>query len=165
MNKKEENINKHKLDIVLKFHRTKKGVLTRMYNSMKRRHPIEFSLKEFHNRFLTDKKYIRLFDEWVKHKYNIEYKPSIDRIDYRKPYTVRNTHMLTWKENSFKQKHTDMKFGMTPRVIQLKDNKIIRIFRSQGHCAKQLGIAQSSLSYVLNGTRNHVGGYQFIYEK
>lgn len=160
-----EEIKKHKSDIVFKFNHTPKGVLTRIYGGMKRRHPVEFSLKEFHNLFLNDSKYIRLFNEWVKHNYNKEYIPSIDRIDKRKPYTTRKIHIMTWKENSFKQKHTDMKFGMTPRVIQLKDNKIIRIFRSQGYCAKQLGIAQSSLSYVLNGTRNHVGGYQFIYEK
>ena len=39
-----------------KFRETPKGVLTNMYHKMKSRRDVEFSLNDFHDRFLNDKK-------------------------------------------------------------------------------------------------------------
>lgn len=146
------------------YRKTKKGVLTNMYNHIKNRHNTEFTLQEFHLRFLEDKKFNRLFNEWVKSNYHIQFKPSLDRINNKLDYTVKNTQMLTWAENRFKQSATDGKKGRKPKVIQMQGNKIIKIFQSQRHCVKELGVSQGNLSEVLNGKRDYINGYRFIYQ-
>ena len=79
-----------------KYRKTKKGVLTNMYQHMKNRHKISFSLKEFQDRFISDKKFIRIYNEWVKSGYDKQFKPSLDRIDNKKEYTQENTQMMSW---------------------------------------------------------------------
>jgi len=147
-----------------KYRKTKKGVLTNMYFHMKSRHNITFSLGEFHKRFLEDKKFNRLYSEWGKKGYQIQLRPSLDRINNKKDYTVENTQMLTWAENRYKQSATDGKRGRKPRVIQMFGDKVIKVFQSQRQCVKELGISQGNLSAVLNKKRNFVSGYSFIYE-
>ena len=147
-----------------KYRKTAKGVLTNMYQHMKNRNNVYFSLDEFHKRFLNDKKFIRIYNDWIKNNYNKQFKPSLDRIDNKREYTTENTQMLSWAENRFKQSKLDGKKGRMPRVIQMKGSKIVKIFQSQRHCVNELGIAQGNLSSVLNGKRKLVNGYSFIYE-
>ena len=152
------------LEITRKYRKTKKGVLTNMFDHMKRRHSVEFSLFEFHNRYLNDKKFIRLYFEWVKSGFLKQFKPSIDRTDCKKHYTMGNITMMTWAENRFKQSAMDGKRGRKPAVYQMIGNKVIKRFQSQRHAVKELGISQGNLSLVLNGKRQTVNGYRFIYE-
>jgi len=152
------------LEITRRFRKTPKGVLTNMYDHMRQRHTVEFSLKDFHARFLEDRKFQRLYQDWKKAKYPKQLKPSLDRIDSKKPYTLPNTQMLTWAENRFKQSATDGKRGRKPPVLMLLNGKIIKRFTSQRHAIKELGIPQGNLSTVLNGRRKHIAGYEFIYE-
>lgn len=147
-----------------KYRKTAKGVLTNMYNHMVKRNKVFFELNTFQDKYLQDKKFIRLFKEWEKSNYNKQLKPSIDRIDNKKGYFFENMQMLTWAENRFKQSATDGKRGRKPQVIQMLGDKVIKIYQSQRHCVKELGISQSNLSSVLNGKRNYVNGYKFIYE-
>ena len=135
-----------------------------MYDHMRRRHSVSFTLKEFHSMFLSDKKFIRLYDEWVKGNYNKQLKPSLDRIDCKRPYTKDNIQMMTWAENRFKQSKLDGKRGRKPSVLQLLGNKVIKRFSSQRQVIKELGIPQGNLSSVLNGRRHTVHGYRFVYE-
>ena len=158
------NTKERLLENTRRWRKTKKGVLTNMYDHMRRRHKVFFSLQEFHNMFLNDKKFNRLYEEWVKSNYNKQLKPSIDRIDCRKPYTVRNIHMITWAENRFKQAKLDGKRGRKPPVLQLLGDKVIARFQSQRDVIKKLGINQGNLSMVLNGRRRTVNGYRFVYE-
>lgn len=152
------------LENTRKFRKTKKGVLTNIYQHLKQRNKVDFSLKEFHERFLEDKKFLKLFSEWEKSNYNIQLKPSIDRIDCKKHYYFKNIQMMTWGENRYKQSKLDGKRGKKPRVFQMLGEKVIKIFQSQRHCVKELGVSQGNLSMVLTGKRNFVNGYKFIYE-
>lgn len=152
------------LENTRKFRKTKKGVLTNIYQHLKQRNKVDFSLKEFHEEFLENKKFLRLFSEWEKSNYNIQLKPSIDRINCKKHYYFKNIQMMTWAENRYKQSATDGKRGRKPRVMQMLGDKIVKIFQSQRHCVKDLGISQGNLSMVLNGKRNFVNGYKFIYQ-
>lgn len=146
------------------YRRTKKGVLTNMYGHMLNRNSVLFTLPEFHKRFMDDDKFKRLHDEWVKSGFLKQMKPSLDRIDCKKPYTVENTQMLTWAENRYKQSKFDGKRGRKPRVIQMLGSKVIKVFQSQRHVVKDLGVSQGNLSNVLTGKRNTVDGYSFVYE-
>lgn len=48
------------------YRETPKGVLTNMYHKMKSRREVEFSLSEFHDRYLCDIKFLRLHKEWIE---------------------------------------------------------------------------------------------------
>lgn len=144
------------------YRKTPKGVLTNMYNHMKGRHPVSFSLKDFHDRFLNDKRYLRLHTEWLKNGCSKESRPSLDRINNQKDYTIENTHMLTWAENRYKQ--TMERRVRKGAVQQIKDGNVIARFKSQREAVKKTGLNQGLISAVLKGTRSHTGGYQFIYE-
>ena len=129
---------------------------------MKRRHAVEFSLKEFHCKYLQDKRFLRLFKEWVKHGYQKQFKPSLDRINCKKGYSFANTQMLTWAENRFKQ--TMERRCRKGEVYQMLGNKIIKIFKSQREAAIQTGVSQSNLSNALTGKRKTAAGYMWSYE-
>ena len=92
-----------RIDNLIKYRQSPKGVLTNMYDKMRNRNIVEFTLKEFHEMFLNDKKYLRIYEEWVLSGMNKSKKPSIDRISNKTGYTIRNIHMLTWGENRYKQ--------------------------------------------------------------
>lgn len=147
-----------------RYRRTKKGILTNSYQNQKSRYRVDYTLKELHNRFLNDKMFNRIYNEWVKSGYNMQFKPSIDRIDSRKHYSLKNIHCMSWAENRYKQSKTDGKRGRKPAVLQMKGEKVIKRFISQRHAVKELNISQGNLSSCLNGKRKFVKGYKFIYE-
>ena len=134
-----------------------------MYSHMILRHAVEFSLPNFHDRFLDDKKFNRLFREWVKSGFNKQLKPSLDRINPRKWYTVENTQMLNWAENRFKQT-LEGKQGRKGAVLQLLGDRVVARFNSQREAVLKTGIAQGNMSTVLTGKRQTAGGYRWKFE-
>ena len=145
-----------------KFRETPKGVLTNIYHKMKSRRDVEFSLKDFHDRFLNDKKFIRLHKEWIDNGKNKMKKPSLDRISNKKGYTVENTHMLTWAENRHKQiMERRSRKGI---VIQYLNGVKVAKYRSQREAVRKTGISQGNMSSCLNGKRKHCEGFVFKYE-
>lgn len=150
------------LENTQRFRETPKGVLTNMYHKMKSRREVEFTLKEFHDRFLGDRKFNRIFSEWIKSGKSKLKKPSLDRISNKKGYTVENTHMITWAENRHKQ-------AMERRsrkgcVIQYLHGKEVSRFKSQKEAVLKTGISQGNMSECLNGKRPHCEGFTFKYE-
>ena len=145
-----------------KFRETPKGVLTNMYHKMKSRNSVEFSLKEFHDRFLNDKTFVRLFNEWISSGKDKMKKPSLDRISNKLPYTIRNTHMITWAENRHKQ--VMERRSRKGRVIQYLNGEQIAIYRSQRDAVLKTGISQGNMSEHMNGKRPHVEGFTFKFE-
>jgi hypothetical protein len=150
------------LENTKKYRGTPKGVLTNMYGKMKSRRIVEFTLDEFHDRFLTDNKFIRLHKEWIKSGKDKMKKPSLDRISNKKGYTVKNTHMLTWAENRHKQ--VMERRSRKGSVIQYLNGKEIAKYRSQREAVRQTGISQGSMSEHMNGKRPHVEGFIFKFE-
>lgn len=153
-------INSQLLENTRRWRKTKRGVVTNLYHKMKGRHEVSFTLQWLHG-FAQDKKFNRLFEEWKKSGYKKEKKPTIDRINNKKPYTKTNVHWLPWCENRYKQ--TMERRSRKRAVIQLKNGKEVARFKSQREAVKKTGLNQSLVSAVLNGKRNHTGGYHFIY--
>src|SRR3990167_6225110 len=150
------------LEYTRKYRKTPKGVLTNMYQHMIKRHVTTFPLSGFQEVYLTNPKFLRIYKEWVKSGYQTQFKPSLDRIDCKQPYTFENTQMLTWAENRYKQ--TMERRTRKGAVLQLMGNKTIKRFISQRQAVMQTGISQTNMSFVLNGKRETAGGYKFIYE-
>ena len=126
---------------------------------MKRRHKVDFSLNEFHKKFLNDKKFLRLYREWIKSGKDKWKKPSIDRINNKKHYSFNNIQIITWGENRYKQKME--RRSRKGKVVQFFNGKPIAIFKSQKEVSKKLNISQGNLSEHMNGKRKHCNGYVF----
>ena len=144
-----------------RWRKTKRGLLTNLYNKLKIRHRTEFDL-EFLHAFAECQKFNRLYEEWVKSGYHKQLKPSIDRIDNKKGYTQKNIHWLTWAENRYKQ--TMERRSRKGKVCQLVAGKVIKVYRSQREAIRQTGLSQGNMSECLNGKRKYCGGYEWIYE-
>jgi hypothetical protein len=152
-------------EITERYRKTKKGVLTNIYDHQKRRYPVTYSLEELHSKFLNDKKFDRLYNEWIKAGMPKEKKPTLDRINYKRYYTLNNIQPMTWCDNRYKQR-MEMKAIRAKKVYAWKVGHILStmIFKSQRHAVKLLGLHQGLASAVLNGHRNHTGGYVLSYE-
>lgn len=145
-----------------RFRKTKKGLLTNLYHKMKSRHPVDFTLHEFHEIFLDSKLFNRLFTEWEKSKYNKLKKPSIDRINNKVDYLKSNIHMITWAENRYKQ--TMERRSRKGGVLHFVDDRLVAIYRSQRETVLKTGFNQGCISEVLNGIRPHSHGSVFKWE-
>lgn len=145
------------------YRRSPKGVLTNMYDHMRRRHPVAFSLIEFHERFLSDKKFLRLHSEWVKSGYQKERCPSLDRINCKLPYTVANTQMMTWGENRFKQ--TMERRSRKGPVLHIHNGAVVARYKSQKEAVQANGLSQGLVSAVLTGKKISTKGFVFVYEQ
>lgn len=144
------------------YRKTKKWVLTNLYHKMKYRRWVEFSLEELHNIFLEDKKFDRIYNEWIKSWLNKQFKPSIDRINHKLWYTIKNIHILTWAENRFKQ--TMERRSRKWPVLQILWDKIIKKYISQRQAVKETWLSQSNMSMVLSWKKKTCWWYIWIYE-
>lgn len=146
-----------------RYRKTRKGLITNLFDKMKHRHFVGFNSSYLHD-FSKCGKFDRLFKEWEKSNYNKQYKPSIDRISCKKGYEVGNIQWLTWAENRYKQ--TMERRARKGKVAQCMGNKIIKIYKSQREASIKTGLSQGNLSEAMNGKRGLCGGYnwKFIYE-
>lgn len=151
------------LENTSKYRKTKKGVLTNIYHHCKSRRNIEFTLKEFQIKYLEDNTFNKLYNEWVKNNYNIQFKPTLDRIDCLKNYSFDNIHWLSWNDNRYKQR-MELKRIRAKKVLMIKENMIIKEFNSQREAVLETGLSQSNLSLCLNDKRKYCGGYQWKYK-
>ena len=73
--------------------------------------------------------------EWCSRKYNINYGDCIERI-------------------------VAGQMDHPPEFLCLENGKI---YRNQCQAARELGVFQENINMVLNGKRNHTGGYHFVW--
>ena len=153
---------------LINYRKTKKGVLTNIYSKQKERSKLKgypapsYSLAELHDLYLNDLKFNRLYNEWVKSNYNKSYKPSIDRINCKIPYTIKNIQILSWSDNRFKQSMERRKRGKS--IIMKKDGIFVERFNSVRDAVKKTGFNQSGISSCLSKKYKFTFGFQFEYE-
>jgi hypothetical protein len=156
----------HKLEITRKYRQTPKGVLTNIYQHMKSRNqehgfpPLSFTKKELHDRFLKDNKFLYLFDVWIASQ-DKWLKPSVDRIDPRKPYTMDNIQILTYRENKEKgDREKELLWGKPVKQLTMNGD-LIAVHPSLKDAVRATGLSQGNISGVLSGKRNHTGGFKW----
>lgn len=113
------------------------------------------SRKDFFNKFINDKNYNLLFDNWVKSEWEYNLIPSIDRINPEEGYTLDNIQFITMIENLTKDRKR-----CPINVYDINDN-FIRRFKSGAEAAKILSIQQSNIWKVLKGERRSAGNFKF----
>lgn len=150
------------LENTKRYRETPKGVLTNLYHKMKGRRGVEFSLQEFHSKYLLDKQFLRIHSEWLKSGKDKNKKPSVDRINNKYGYYMDNIHIITWGENRHKQ--TMERRSRKGAVLQFLGGYLIAEYKSQREAVMKTGISQGNMSSVLNGKRPHCEGYTFKYK-
>ena len=86
------------------YDKTEKGVIRVIYktqrrHSILRKHSFPSYSKEELKTWMYEKNYKAIYDNWKKGGYKKEDKPSIDRIDDFKPYSLLNIRLGTWQDN------------------------------------------------------------------
>ena len=89
---------------------TKKGLIARIYSqqkarSRKRGHmPPAYTLKDFRDWLLGQKRFHTLFKIWENNNYDRHYIPSIDRLDNTHGYSFGNIRLVDWDTNDNKER-------------------------------------------------------------
>lgn len=156
-------------NVTERFRHTPKGVLTNCYAGQLERSrakgfpPPDYTAKDLQDLYLNDKRFKRLFSEWVKSGYKKEKKPSIDRINCKKPYMLGNINILTWEENRYKQRMETKVFRKTKIAACDKDGNIVDVYDSVSDAVVKTGLSQGDISSALSGHRLSYGGYVWKY--
>lgn len=159
------------MNAVQRFRKTPKGVLTNIYNDQKTRCRLngwdepEYTLKEFHDIFLKNKKFIKLFGVWSRGGHEYYDKPSIDRKDCTKGYLKSNVQVLTWRENRKKgEVEKEILCGKSVIKFSMKGRKIEE-YKSIKEAVRKTNCNQSLISLCCSGKRNHTGGFKWAFKK
>jgi hypothetical protein len=137
--------------------------LTNSYDHQKRRREVYYSLLEFQRRFIEDPKFNKLYREWIRGGCQLRDRPTVDRIDCMKGYTMDNIQILTWEQNRYKQRSELAKIRAR-KVFQMRNGELINIFHSVSEAVRKTGVAQGNLSTVLHGKRKRANGFEWAYE-
>jgi len=138
------------------------------YRSKRRGYiPPTYSKDELKDWLFNKSKFILLYEEWVKSNYDKNMKPSCDRLDDYKSYSLDNIQLMTWGENNTKG-YRDKKEGKNNKCNKSvskysKDGKFIESYHSISHASRGTEINQGSIGMVCRGDRNHAGGFVWRY--
>ena len=149
--------------------RSKKGIVTSIYNqqtynSKKRGHPSpSYSKKELKEWLYSQKEFHELYDNWKASNYDTRLKPSCDRLDDYKPYTLDNLQITTWRKNNTRV-HEDMKNGINNKqnraVLQFDLNgEFITEHYSISEAGRKTGNSIGNIHMVCSGIRGKAGGF------
>ena len=138
-------------EVIILYSRTERGLISQVYNGQRsssryRGHDMPtYSKVELSQWIRKQKLFTQLFKNWHNSNYNKDYKPSIDRKDDYKPYTLDNIKLMTWKQNQDKLSQ-DKKNGK-----HNKQSKAVLQFNLDGTLIKEhYSIAQASRDLNIN---------------
>jgi len=155
------------------YRKTEVGMIGRIYSSqkaqsVKRNHPLPlYTIAQLRIWALGQSIFSKLFNGWVLSNYDIMLKPSFDRKDDYKPYTLDNLQIMTWDENN-KKADSDRRNGINNKdskaVIQLtKEGKFIKEYYSMSQAGRETGIGEGSISSVCRNKTKTGGGFIWKY--
>lgn len=94
INKKSKKYSKTKIGVIIKIYSTQRS------SSKNRQHLMpNYSLDEFKKWMYSQDKFDKLYLNWKLSWYNKMFKPSVDRLNDYKSYTMDNIQLVTWREN------------------------------------------------------------------
>jgi len=151
---------------------TQKGVIRIIYKSQilsskKRGHePPNYTKSQLKN-WMYLNGFENLYLKWKESGYIKKEKPSIDRINDFKAYTLDNLVLTTWKQNAIHQ-YTDILTGVGTSGLCCKavsqislDGNFVNKYHSQAEAARQTGISNKGISLCCSGKIASSGGYRW----
>jgi hypothetical protein len=158
-------------EVIKKYQRSEDGLVSKMFSDQRVREKqkgfkkVDYTKEEFGNFLKNNSKYKSIYDNWVKSGYDPQLKPSVDRIDPKKGYSLDNIQVGTWAENDIKGRG-EMRITQGKPIVQLdKDGNVIKIHRSLSDAADETGLNFRSISNAALGSRGvkSTGGYSWRY--
>ena len=142
-------------ECVKRFVRSETGLINQMYSGMKARTkrkgftPINFSKDEFIDFLNSSTPIADLYDTWVKSGYETDLKPSVDRLDDYKGYSLDNIQVVTKKQNTAKY-YKDVVEGKntksTVSVLQYTlDDQFVKEHHSLSEAARSVGTTPTNI--------------------
>lgn len=161
--------------------RTKKGVITTIYNSQKQNskrrghRPPEYTRKELQDWAFSQEIFHVLYNEWKNSGYSKMLKPSFDRKYDDIHYCFNNIQIMTWQQNKEKQTLSFMKNilpnsgylngGHKPVLALNDDDTIFMEFISLNDAKRHFGLkTHSNISLCCQGKRNKTAGHKWRYK-
>ena len=152
------------------FKRTKEGLICEIYHTQKASSKTrgmnlpDYSQKELEEWVFSKPNFNSLYENWVKSSYARNLKPSIDRIDDFKSYTIENIRLVTSYVNILKS-YEDTKSGKLSKRLKkigqyTKEDKLIKVFPSSAIASRELGINVKSI-YTSIKTGYMCKGFKF----
>ena len=160
------------------YSRSKEGMIVEIYetqrsNSKKRGHTMpSYTVEELRDWILSQENFEELYQNWIDSDYNRWMKPSIDRKEDDKPYTISNIQLMIWQENSNKQ-HDYLRKGekivtSNPQKpveqYDLKGN-FIKEYHSINQAKRETGVHHSSISQACLGRYKTAGKFIWKYKE
>jgi len=142
------------------------NVLKRIYLEQSRKDrrenidPPNYTQEQLIQRFINDPKYIVLYNNWVDSGFQKSLKPSIDRIDSSKGYSINNIQIMTWSEN---RKKGDKEKSKTSVHCYTKEGVYLRTFTSVKDASEKTSCSISGINACCNLRRGSNNGYTFRY--
>jgi hypothetical protein len=135
-------------ECVIKRNRTKYGVIQKIRHyqtasSKKRKHPApSYTVDELYQWVCKQPTWVAIYTSWVNSNYSSKLKPSIDRINDYKPYTLYNIQLTTWEANNHRY-HQDHIAGINNKQDTAVDmlnlnGQFIRRFHSISAASRHL---------------------------
>lgn len=150
---------------------TKKGLITSIYagqraTSRRRCHRLpNYTKHELEMWLFSQPIFHDLYEVWVASGYKTDLKPSCDRSDDYKPYTLDNIQLMTWAENKAKG-YLDMKNGINNKQSRaVVGTSVVGgeevSFHSMRDAERQNGIGVGDISKCCSGKQKTAGGFKW----
>lgn len=159
------------------YSQTKIGLLTQLYNSQRansklRGHTMPtYTRQDLIDKYLHSRRFISYYSKWEDSGFVAYFdgKPSFDRINDHKPYSLDNIRLTTYKKNFLKE-HLKYIIGASRNsaispVIQIgQDGAILTEYYSINEAERATGIKAANISKVCRELRNTAGGFKWKYK-
>ena len=156
----------------LSYCKTEKGVIrviykTQVFNSKRRGHELPEYTKEQLSIWLYNNGFKELYDIWKNSNFNKKLKPSCDRQNDFKNYSLDNIKLTTWDNNN-KNQITDRYMGRSTsgkickKLLQLDSNKnLIAEYVSFSSARRSM---KYSMERAIRRGRKDSNGFYWIYK-
>lgn len=161
------------------YRRSKQGWAVTQWNtqnrsSKRRAHPKpNYTSGELLEWALKQPNFDELFSDWEESGHKRDLKPSCDRIDDMKPYTLDNLRIVTQKENVLMGARSKKAKARMTKAIQKtmgipveqydKEGNLLEVYISAGEAGRATGVDQSHITKCCKGKLKTVGGYVWKY--
>ena len=148
------------------YFKTIDGLITVAYSHQKQASKLRghiaptYSRKELRGWLIAQSNFGVLYSNWRASEYNIDLKPSIDRLIDTMGYSLSNIRLVTWKENNEKGRRAQRK----PVLQYTLEGVFIKEFYSVQRVVDILGFKHQSISAACRGNQKTAGGFIWKYK-